>query len=155
MCDFPPLFYICTSLRFCTARMYYFYRRKNISQLRWKVGRKKMNVFRNEPHIGMLKKKKKENLGEISYWSFCIRKKQHFFFFLHDDNNMYLTRLLQWSQSDDTLRMLHSVLQVLFLTFIIYLAVGLSCGTCDLQSHLLLVGSLAAACKLLVVACGI
>ena len=37
-----------------------------------------MNVFRNKPHIGMLKKK--ENLGEISYWSLCIRKKQHFFF---------------------------------------------------------------------------
>ena len=51
--------------------------------------------------------------------------------------------------------MLHSVLQVLFLTFIIYLAVGLSSDTWDLQSHLLLVGSLAAACKLLVVAYGI
>ena len=49
--------------------------------------------------------------------------------------------------------MLHSVLQLLFLTFIIYLAAGLSCGTWDPQSHLLLVGSLAAACKLLVVAC--
>ena len=83
-----------------------------------------------------------------------MHKKKTAFFFLHD-NNMYLTRLLQWSQSDDTLRMLHSVLQVLFLTFIIYLAVGLSSGTWDLQSHLLLVGSLAAACKLLVVAYGI
>ena len=151
MCDFFPLFYIFMSLKFCTARMYYFYRRKNISQLRWKVGRKKMNVFRNKPHIGMLKKKRKFRWDILLV---LMHKKKTAFFFLHD-NNMYLTRLLQWSQSDDTLRMLHSVLQVLFLTFIIYLAVGLSSGTWDLQSHLLLVGSLAAACKLLVVAYGI